>query len=227
MIPMLTSRHITIAGDALGSQLCQSRAKGRRRCTPLHTESGEDQAEQPCHNKTFLLVDGGAYPKYCRFVRTIKPAITAQQKMDFARWWQEGARNKNIEERVFEVLQCTWKALCSTPILQGARQMQGATNLTACCIILTKMCVSDRMVKDDNASRYNPSKVVKDGRIVHVEDAEYFPSAGVQRDTGASTPLLLAAKKQQHRAALLESFFGRGDHHVALNFETDGGKRVG
>jgi hypothetical protein len=54
---------------------------------------GEDE---PFH-KTFLLMDGGAYPAkyYCRFVRTINPAAITQQEKNFSRW-QEGAR-KDIE----------------------------------------------------------------------------------------------------------------------------------
>jgi hypothetical protein len=65
---------------------------------------GEDQ---PFH-KAFLLVDG-AYPRYCRFVRTINPPITQQEK-NYSRW-QEGAR-KDIE-RAFGVLQCWFKAMCT------------------------------------------------------------------------------------------------------------------
>jgi hypothetical protein len=42
---------------------------------PFYMIPGEDR---PFH-KTFLLVDG-AYPKYCRFVRTVNPAITRQEK---------------------------------------------------------------------------------------------------------------------------------------------------
>jgi hypothetical protein len=156
---------------------------------------GEDQ---PFH-KTFLLVDG-AYPKYCRFVRTINPPITQEEK-NFSRW-QEGAR-KDIE-RAFGVLQCRFKAMC-TPI--QSLHMVGATNLTACCIILHNMGVSDRIMGDVNA-RYDPSKVFEGGRMVFppTDDVEFFPP-GIDRSTipGPSEEV------QQNRQQLLDSF-ERGDY---------------
>jgi hypothetical protein len=156
---------------------------------------GEDQ---PFH-KTFLLVDG-AYPKYCRFVRTINPPITQEEK-NFSRW-QEGAR-KDIE-RAFGVLQCRFKAMC-TPILSSS--MVGATNLTACCIILHNMGVSDRIMKDVNA-RYDPSKVAEGGGMVpsrSTNQAPYFPP-GVDGSTAPGPPI----EVEQHRENLLQSFQGGG-----------------
>jgi hypothetical protein len=151
--------------------------------------------DQPFH-KTFLLVDG-AYPKYCRFVRTINPPITQQEK-NFSRW-QEGAR-KDIE-RAFGVLQCRFKAM-STPI--QSLHMAGATNLTACCIILHNMGVSDRIMGDVYA-RYDPSKVVVGRQQENV--TEYFP-AGIDRSTAPGPPIDV----QQHREHLLQSFKQQGDY---------------
>ncbi len=162
---------------------------------PYYYVRGEDQ---PFH-KTFVLVDG-AYPKYCRFVRTINPPIT-QQERNFSRW-QEGAR-KDIE-RAFGVLQCQFKAMC-TPI--QSLHLSGATNLTACCIILHNMGVSDRIM-DDVYARYDPSKVVEGGGLVRMNnDAEYFPP-GVDR---SSAPKGLPREVEEHRQNLLESF-ERGDY---------------
>jgi hypothetical protein len=151
--------------------------------------------DQPFH-KTFLLVDG-AYPKYCRFVRTINPPITQEEK-NFSKW-QEGAR-KDIE-RAFGVLQCRFKAMC-TPILSWS--MFGATNLTACCIILHNMGVSDRIMQDVYA-RYDPSKVVEGGGMVpRASQAQYFPP-GVDQSTA---PGPCREEVEQHRENLLQSFQG-------------------
>ncbi len=110
------------------------------------------RGEQNPFHKTFLLVDG-AYPKYCKFVRTINPPITQQEEKIFLRW-QEGAK-KDIERAFGGVLQCKFKAMC-TPI--QSMQMKGATNLTACCIILHNMGVSDRITMGgDVCARYDPS----------------------------------------------------------------------
>ncbi len=159
---------------------------------------GEDL---PFH-KTFLLVDG-AYPRYCRFVRTINPPITQQEK-NFSRW-QEGAR-KDIE-RAFGVLQCRFKAMC-TPILSSS--MVGATNLTACCIILHNMGVSDRIMKDVNA-RYDPAEFVEAGSMMlsSLDEGPYYPP-GVDRLTVPGPPI----ESQQHRENLLQSF--RAGDFVAM-----------
>jgi hypothetical protein len=148
--------------------------------------------DQPFH-KTFLLVDG-AYPKYCcRFVRTINPPSTQEEK-NFSKW-QEGAR-KDIE-RAFGVLQCRFKAMC-TPILSSS--MVGATNLTACSIILLhNMGVSDRIMQDVNA-RYDPSEIVDAWRIMPpppASEAQYNPPAGgvdSSTEPGPST----GTESQQH-----------------------------
>ena len=144
---------------------------------------GEDRP----FDKTFLLVDG-AYPAYSRFVRTISPSITEEEK-NFARW-QEGAR-KDIE-RAFGVLQCRWKAM-ATPIQSMGLKM--ATNVTACCVILHNMCVSDRIMGDVYA-RYDPSKEVAGGGIEEVEDALNFPP-GLQRNDAQLPPAQLPPAQQQ------------------------------
>jgi hypothetical protein len=151
--------------------------------------------ERPFH-KTFLLVDG-AYPRYCRFVRTINPPITQQEK-NFSKW-QEGAR-KDIE-RAFGVLQCRFKAMC-TPILSST--MFGATNLTACCIILHNMGVSDRIMQDVNA-RYDPSKVVEGGgsMVPQINQGQYLIDGVNTSTTNAPDP---PSEVEQYRDNLLQSF---------------------
>ncbi len=165
---------------------------------PYYITGGEDQ---PFH-KTFLLVDG-AYPKYCRFVRTINPPITQEEK-NFSKWQQgEGAR-KEIE-RAFGVLQCRFKAMC-TPILSST--MVGATNLTACCIILHNMGVSDRIMQDVYAT-YDPSNkvVLEGGGMVPraAPQAQYFPAPAGVDQSNAPGP---CSEVEQHREHLLQSFQG-------------------
>ncbi len=54
-------------------------------------------------------------------------------------------------------------------------------------------------------------KFLKEGGVVEVEDAEYFPP-GVQRSTAPGR----LVGEQAHRENLLESFFGRGDYVASM-----------
>ena len=133
-------------------------------------------------------------------MRTINPAAITQQEKNFSRW-QEGAR-KDIE-RAFGVLQCKFKAMC-TPIL--SLHMGGATNLTACCIILHNMGVSDRIMGDVYA-RYDPSKVVDNSGVSHMQ-----VDAGVDNNiTHRVTAPSFSTETNDHREQLLQNF-GRGDY---------------
>jgi hypothetical protein len=158
--------------------------------------------------KTFLLADG-AYPKYCRFVRrTINPPITQEEK-NFSRW-QEGAR-KDIES-AFGVLQCRFKAMC-TPI--QSLHMEGATtNLTACCIVLYNMGMSDRIM-DDVYARYDPSKVVNGSSRVcvsgEVPDCCFSSEVDGARTIASSSYGAIQREVDEHRQHLLDSF-QRGDY---------------
>ncbi len=156
--------------------------------------------------RLFFLLMEPAYPKYCRFVRTINPPITQEEK-NFSTW-QEGAR-KDIE-RAFGVLQCRFKAMC-TPI--QSLHMEGATNLTACCIILHNMGVSDRIM-DDVYARYDLSKVVNGNGTsrVHGSDDGHgcFPPEVYATTTTSSSGTILS-EVDEHRQHLLESF-QRGDY---------------
>ena len=129
---------------------------------PFHIEG----TRQP-FDHTYFLCDG-IYPRYSRFIKTIKPAIGEADK-NFA-MWQEGAR-KDIE-RAFGVLQCRWKAM-TYPIQRS--DLEGACSLTACCLIMHNMCVEDRVMGEGSRQRYDPAKDLVAGAAVLVEDAAVFP----------------------------------------------------
>jgi hypothetical protein len=110
------------------------------------------------------------------------------------------------------MLQCKFKAMC-TPIQSST--MVGATNLTACCIILHNMSVSDRIMEDINA-RYDPSKVVEGGGMIPRTTStmnaseEDILQQGLDGRPNAAVGLPLD-EVQQNRENLLQSFHG-GDH---------------
>jgi hypothetical protein len=90
--------------------------------------------------KMYILVDG-IYPRYTRFVHSIKePANKTQEKYT---GWQEASR-KDIE-RAFAVLKGKWQCL-ARPIHMFDLNMIG--NRVACCLILHNMCVSDRVMEN-------------------------------------------------------------------------------
>jgi hypothetical protein len=96
----------------------------------------------------FLLVDG-IYPKFSRFVKTVKEPATHQQRV-FASW-QESAR-KDIE-RAFGVLQGKWQAM-ARPIL--IMDLNTVGKLVNCCLCLHNMCVADRVMEGDVRAIYDP-----------------------------------------------------------------------
>lgn len=118
-------------------------------------------------NHMFFLCDG-IYPRYSRFIKTVKPTLSEDQAQ-FAQW-QEGAR-KDIE-RAFGVMQCRWKAI-TYPIHRY--DLEGACNLTACCLILHNMCVQDRVMGEHATETYNPAMDIDVNGVVVVEDAASFP----------------------------------------------------
>jgi Plant transposon protein len=99
-------------------------------------------------NKMFILVDG-IYPKFSRFVKTVKEPVTHKQRV-FASW-QESAR-KDIE-RAFGVLQGKWQAM-ARPIL--LMDLETVGKLANCCLCLHNMCVSDRVMDGDPRALYDP-----------------------------------------------------------------------
>jgi hypothetical protein len=135
---------------------------------------------------------------------------------------QEGAR-KDIA-RAFGVLQCKFKVMC-TPIL--SLHMGGATNLTACCIILHSMMgVSDRIMGDVQHARYDPSKVVDNcsggvsshttGDAVHVSDHHLPPLVGgMDTSTTVTAPGFSSRDTNEHREQLLQNF-AKGDFAATM-----------
>jgi Plant transposon protein len=98
--------------------------------------------------KTYMLVDG-IYPKYSRFVGTVKHPITEEEKKNCK--WQESSR-KDIE-RVFGVLQNRWNAM-ERPI--HTHKPERIPNMIASCLILHNMCGSER-VMGCIGERYDPA----------------------------------------------------------------------
>jgi hypothetical protein len=89
--------------------------------------------------------------------------------------------------------------------------MAGATNLTACCIILHNMGVSDRIMQDVNAW-YDPSAIRDAERMMlssSPDEAQYYPP-GVDSLPAPGPP----SERQQHRENILQSF--RAGDFVAM-----------
>ena len=78
--------------------------------------------------KLFLLVDG-IYPKYSRFVSSLREPVTDDEK--FFTKWQEACR-KDVE-RAFGVLQAKFQCM-ARPI--HTIDMKEIGNMAACCLIL-------------------------------------------------------------------------------------------
>ncbi len=95
--------------------------------------------------------------------------------------------------------------------------MEGAaTNLTACCIILHNMGVSDRIIMDDVHARYDPSKVVNGNGTSRVHGSGdghgcFPPEVDGTTSTTSSSGTILVSEVDEHRQHLLESF-QRGDY---------------
>ena len=114
-------------------------------------------------NQMYILVDG-IYPRYTRFVHSIKiPGTRDEEK--FSKW-QEACR-KDIE-RAFGVLQAKWQCL-ARPMHQMDLKLIGSR--MASCLILHNMCVSDRVMDGDVYARYNPGASILEGDLI--EDVEY------------------------------------------------------
>jgi Plant transposon protein len=117
--------------------------------------------------RMYFLVDG-IYPKYSRFVRGFKEAITEEETRYTG--WQEGAR-KDIE-RAFGVLQCKWKAIAFP--MQGIN-LHGIGDMVTTCLILHNMGVSDRVMGDVN-KRYVASTHAIPEHASDIVDATTFPT---------------------------------------------------
>lgn len=103
-------------------------------------------------DQLYMLGDG-AYPRYTRFVKSIKQPITPQERV-FSEW-QESAR-KDIE-RAFGVLQCRFQWL-QRPV--HTMDLQTISNRVACCLILHNICVSDRVMDQQVRAWYKPDNHV-------------------------------------------------------------------
>jgi hypothetical protein len=112
----------------------------------------------------FILVDG-IYPKYKRFVKSMKEPITIKERIMTS--WQEGAR-KDIE-RAFGILQSKFQ-WCARPI--HMHNLKDISARLATCLILHNMCVSDRVMDGDVNARYNPSCALDEDVDLTVEQDE-------------------------------------------------------
>jgi Plant transposon protein len=98
-------------------------------------------------NRTFMLVDG-IYPKYSRFIGTVKQPITQRERSFSA--WQESAR-KDIK-RAFGILQNRWQAIEHVIHTQDPNRIP---HMIAACVILHNMRVSERIMGDVHTT-YDP-----------------------------------------------------------------------
>ena len=118
--------------------------------------------------KMYLLVDG-IYPRYSRFVKSMKEPTTREEKAMTK--FQEAAR-KDIE-RAFGVLQGKFQAMARPIVLMD---LQRISNLCSCCIILHNMCVSDRIMEGDVRARYDPANKVSPEQEEDTQHSEEFKS---------------------------------------------------
>jgi Plant transposon protein len=101
--------------------------------------------DESIKNRAFMLVDG-IYPKYCRFIGTVKQPITERERKFSA--WQESAR-KDIE-RAFGILQNRWQAIEHAIHTHNPDRIPHS--MVASCLILHNMCVSERIMGDIHAT---------------------------------------------------------------------------
>lgn len=146
------------------------------------------------YDEMFVLVDG-IYPRYTRFVKGFKEAITDDKKK-FSKW-QEATR-KDIE-RGFGVLQSQWKWTAypvhclNTKIL--SRRLKT-------CLILHNMNVSDRVMGGDVTARYNPSY----GRTPPVRDVMALPPLRMKNRAQRWRDLMNVEKHNRLHNALLKKY---------------------
>lgn len=118
-------------------------------------------------NEMFILVDG-IYPRYNRFVRGFSCPIESHERA-YSKW-QEASR-KDVE-RAFGHLQNKFQWTARPIHLQS---LPDISNRMGCCLILSNMCVSDRVMDGDVHATYNPSHKIIDYSRDGVEHPDDMP----------------------------------------------------